>query len=149
MAKILFITKDRDHPRKIAIETAISTGDVSAISRNTTVPIKYRLAFEKTLVKIIVMIIIGAMNTGVITWMHQVQTDKIVDPGFHGLTTYHPKISLVARARCIFTSILRGEDNKVTSRMIVGYFKRCERQPRTYKGLNVLYDFFSSLSNCQ
>jgi hypothetical protein len=88
----LFITNGRDHPKKIAIETAIRIGDISAISRSTTVLAKYRLASEEIMVGIIVMITIGVMSNRMIIEIHRAPADKIVDPGFRGHTTCHPKI---------------------------------------------------------
>jgi S-adenosylmethionine synthetase len=88
---MLFTINGRDHPKKIAIETTISTCDVSATLRNTMVPAKYRLAFEETMVETTVMIITGVMSNEVITEMHQVPADKIIDPGFQGHTMCHPR----------------------------------------------------------
>lgn len=87
----MFITNGRDLPKKIAIETAINIGEVFAILWNTTVPDKYRLASEKIMVEISVIITIGAMSNEVIIEMHQVLAGKIIDPGFQGHTTYHPR----------------------------------------------------------
>ena len=87
----MFTINGRDHPKKIAIEAAISTGDVSATLRNMTVPAKYRLASEEIMVETIMMIITGEMSSEVITEMPQVLVDKIIDPGFQGHTMCHPR----------------------------------------------------------
>jgi hypothetical protein len=71
---------------------AIRIEDVFAILWNTTVPAKYRLASEETMVEISGVITIGAMRNGVITETHQAPADKIIDPAFRGHTTCHPKI---------------------------------------------------------
>jgi hypothetical protein len=88
----LLITNGRDHPKKIAIEMAIRIGDVFAISCTTMVPAKYRLASEEIMVEVIVMIAIRVMNNKAIIDMHLAPADKIVDLGFRGHTTCHPKI---------------------------------------------------------
>jgi hypothetical protein len=82
---------DIDRPRKITIEIATITGDVSATLQNTNLPAKFRLASEVTMVETIAMIIIGAMSNEVIIETHQIPADKTVDPGFRGCTMCHPK----------------------------------------------------------
>ena len=88
---MLSTINDSDHPRKIAIETIINTGDVSVTSRNTTVPAKCRLASAVIMVTTIARIIAGAMNKEVTIEMHQTLADKIIDLDIHGHTTCHPK----------------------------------------------------------
>ena len=87
-----FIINGRGHPKKIAIETTIRTGDVSATLRNMTVPDKWRLASEEIMEEIIVMIIKGATTNAMITEMHRVPAGKIIGRGFQGHTMCHPKI---------------------------------------------------------
>jgi hypothetical protein len=91
MVKMLSTINDSTHLRKIAIETTTNTSDVSLALRNTMVSAKYRLASTVTMVETIAMIIARAMSNKVIIEMHQVLADKIIDPGFHGHTTCHPK----------------------------------------------------------
>jgi hypothetical protein len=91
MVKMLSIINDNVHPRRIATETTINTGDVSVTLRNTTVPTKYRLAYAVIMVETIAMIITRAMSNEVTIEMHQALADKIIDLGIHGHTTCHPK----------------------------------------------------------
>jgi hypothetical protein len=86
------VQNGRGHLRRIATETTIKIGDDIATSQIMTVPVKWRLASEEIVEEIIGVIIKEATTSAMIIEMRQAPTDKIIDLGFQGHTTYHPKI---------------------------------------------------------
>jgi hypothetical protein len=81
------------HPRRIAIEIIIKIGDdILASTQITTVPAKWRLAFEEIVEEIIGRTTREAASSVVIIGMRQVLAGKTIDQCFRGHTIYHPKI---------------------------------------------------------
>ena len=93
MARMLFKTNGKGHPRKTAIEKTIKIGDDILVHiQIITVPAKWRLASEEIMEEVIGMTIREAANSAMIIETRQVLAGKITDRGFRGHTIYHPKI---------------------------------------------------------